>query len=98
MPQQVSLIDVEKSIDFSRKVNIPIVGIIENMSGSVFGKGTVKGFAKSLNVDFLGSLELNEKIRISGDEGKPFVIQDSDSKRSFEPIVKKIIGFCERKK
>jgi len=98
MPQQVSLIDVERSIDFSRKVNIPIVGIIENMSGSIFGEGTVKVFAKSLNVDFLGSLGLNEKIRISGDEGKPFIIQDSDSKRSFEPIVKKIIGFCERKK
>ena len=98
MPQQVSLIDVERSIDFSRKVNIPIVGIIENMSGSIFGEGTVKGFAKSLNVDFLGSLGLNEKIRISGDEGKPFVIQDSDSKKSFEPIVKKIVGFCEGKK
>ncbi|MEA2035956.1 MAG: Mrp/NBP35 family ATP-binding protein, partial [Nanoarchaeota archaeon] len=76
-PQQVSLIDVEKSIDFSRNVKIPIIGIIENMSGNIFGGGTVSGFAASQGVDYLGSLNMDKGITESGDKGEPFVKKDS---------------------
>ncbi len=97
-PQQVALIDVVKSIDFSRKVNVPIVGLIENMAGDVFGRGGVKELADSKEIDFLGSLELDKEITESGDKGEPFIKNNSRSSQSFEKIISKIISFCEKNK
>jgi ATP-binding protein involved in chromosome partitioning len=95
-PQQVSLLDVTKSIDFSRKVNIPIVGLIENMAGEVFGKGSVKSLADSKGISFLGSLELSNEISKSGDSGKPFVIYSAvNITKSFEEITENVISFCK---
>lgn len=74
-PQKVALLDAVRAIDFSKKVNIPIIGLIENMSGDIFGKGGVEEIAKETNVKFLGRLELDAKIRESGDMGKPFAVQ-----------------------
>lgn len=93
-PQKVALIDVSKAIDFSRHVNIPVIGLIENMSGDIFGKGTVSEFAESQNVNFLGSLELEKTIAEMSDKGKPFVSIDSKISRSFEKIANKIISSC----
>ena len=95
-PQQVSLIDVERSIDFSKNVEIPIIGIVENMSGKIFGSGTVKDFASSHNVRYLGNLDMDKSIRESGDNGEPFVKSNSKISKSFEEITKKIISFCEK--
>ena len=97
-PQQVALIDVIKSIDFSRKVDIPIIGLIENMAGDVFGKGSVKELADSKEINFLGSLELDKEITESGDKGEPFIKNNSKSSQSFEKIISKIISFCEKNK
>lgn len=94
-PQKVALIDVAKAIDFSRKVNIPIIGLIENMSGDVFGKGTVKDMADTLKIDFLGTLELDKTITQSGDNGKPFIIDALESYKKFEKMVNKIVSFCK---
>ncbi|MBN2111721.1 Mrp/NBP35 family ATP-binding protein [Candidatus Woesearchaeota archaeon] len=95
-PQDVALADAAKAIDFSRKVNIPIIGIIENMSGSVFGEGNVKDFAEKEGIKFLGSIGMGREIVVSGDNGIPFV-SDKSLKASMEflGIVKKIEESCK---
>jgi len=95
-PQQVSLIDVEKSIAFSRNVNIPIIGVIENMSGSIFGQGTVTGFAASMGVPFLGTINMDKDICEAGDNGVPFVEHDGTVTDSFNEITNKIILSCDK--
>ncbi len=71
-PQQVSIMDVVRSIDFCKKMNITILGIVENMSGGIFGEGTVKNICKENNVPFLGVLPLCKEVVLSGEEGKSF--------------------------
>ncbi|WP_145100928.1 Mrp/NBP35 family ATP-binding protein [Anatilimnocola aggregata] len=78
-PQQVALIDAVKAIAMFRKVNIPLLGMVENMSGficpdtgkryDIFGSGGARQAAEELKVPFLGEVPLNMQIRINGDEG-----------------------------
>jgi len=88
-PQDVALQNSRKSIGFSRKLNIPVLGIIENMSGltcphcgkeiDLFKIGGGEKAAVELNVPFLGRIPLDPKVVTSGDEGMPIVISDTDS-------------------
>ena len=91
-PQEVALLDCIKSIDFSKKLNIPILGLIENMSGEIFGEGEVEETAKKEKISFLGRLELNAEIRKAGDKGTPFA-----TKELFNAISNKIQKICEEK-
>ncbi len=91
-PQKVAILDSVRTIDFCRKMNIPIYGIIENMSGGIFGKGTISKVAEENKIPFLGHLELEQAIAESGDNGKPFSGQKSESADSFRKITSKIIG------
>jgi ATP-binding protein involved in chromosome partitioning len=78
-PQEVALLDAVKAIAMFRKVNIPVLGMVENMSGficpdtgkryDIFGSGGARRRAGELNVPFLGEVPLNMQIRINGDEG-----------------------------
>ena len=78
-PQEVALIDAVKAIAMFRKVNIPVLGMVENMSGficpecnkryDIFGSGGARQKAEELNVPFLGEVPLNMQIRIHGDAG-----------------------------
>lgn len=95
-PQQVALLDVIKAIDFCKKVNISIIGMIENMSGDIFGAGNVKTFADARDIDFLGTLSLDKKISESSDKGEPFVETGSESAKAFNKITDKIIKFCKK--
>jgi ATP-binding protein involved in chromosome partitioning len=79
-PQDVALLDAVKAIAMFRKVNIPVLGLVENMSYficpdcgkqyDIFGHGGAKRRAEELNVPFLGELPINISIRIHGDEGR----------------------------
>lgn len=90
-PQEVALLDSRKAVNFARAVNIPIIGVIENMSGltcphcgkqiSLFKKGGGEKAARELNVPFLGRLPLDPDIVTSGDKGKPFVIAGERDQR-----------------
>lgn len=60
-PQQVSILDMKKAIEFCKKMNVPILGLIENMSGNIFGKGTIKTLCKNEQLNFLGSISLKKK-------------------------------------
>jgi len=91
-PQQVSLLDGIKSIDFSKKLNLKILGLIENMSGEIFGEGGVEETARKYKIPFIGRISLDSKIRKSGDSGNP-----SEIKKIFNPISEKIEKICEVK-
>ncbi|MBU0627895.1 MAG: Mrp/NBP35 family ATP-binding protein [Nanoarchaeota archaeon] len=94
-PQKVAILDSVRTIDFCRKMNIPLIGIIENMSGGIFGKGTIAKIADENNIPFLGCLILDKEIAESGDNGKPFISDNSLSSDSFKAITNKILGACK---
>jgi len=89
-PQDIALLDARKGLKMFEKVNIPILGIVENMSTHIcskcgheehiFGAGGGELMAKDYNVDLLGSLPLDINIRTQADSGKPTVIAAPDSK------------------
>lgn len=88
-PQEVAILDSRKAIRFIEKLDIPVLGVIENMSGlicphckteiDVFGRGGGEKAAKEFNVPFLGSIPLDLAMREAGDEGRPYVLRHSDS-------------------
>jgi len=109
-PQEISLLDVKKSISFIKQLNVPLTGIIENMSGfvcphcgkttDIFKTGGGKRIANELNIPFLGSIPLESDIVKASDEGNPFMNLDSkiESKKRFEEIVGKIIKTTQMEK
>ena len=96
-PQHVSLLDMGRAIDFCRKMNIKIIGLIENMSGDIFGKGTVKDVCDSQDIPFLGMLPLNRKIVQSGEDGIPFYHDNDGLRNEFNIIVQNILKNIENK-
>jgi ATP-binding protein involved in chromosome partitioning len=69
-PQKVALLDAVKAITMMRTVNIPILGLVENMSGELFGRGGAKARAAELGIPFLGEVPSHPVIRERGDEGQ----------------------------
>ncbi len=78
-PQEVALADARRAHTLFRKVDVPTLGLIENMSGDVFGRGGAKAEAERLGVDFLGDLPLHASLREGGDAGVPVVVSDPES-------------------
>lgn len=68
-PQEVAVMDARKCLQMFIKVGVPIVGVIENMSGGVFGKGGGRKLAEEFNVPFLGEIPLDEAICKAGEAG-----------------------------
>lgn len=91
-PQDIALIDAKKGMKMFEKVDIPVLGLIENMSvhicsncqheEAIFGQGGGEAMAKEYGVEFLGALPLDMSIRISTDIGVPTVAADPDSQVS----------------
>lgn len=88
LPQAVSVEDASRGLEMFQTLNVPILGVIENMSylslpdGSrmdVFGQGGGESMAKHYDVPFLGGIPLNPNVRIGGDTGKPIVISEPES-------------------
>lgn len=90
-PQEVSMMDARRTIDFSRKLDVSIAGLIENMSGGIFGKGNVEKLAQDINVNFLGSISMNSETVASCDSGKPVVSTNENIKQEYEKILQKLI-------
>ena len=82
-PQDLSLIDARKGLNMFKKMNVPILGIIENMSyfecyncnikHEIFGSGGARSEAKKLGVTFLNAIPLDISLRTASDEGNPIV-------------------------
>jgi ATP-binding protein involved in chromosome partitioning len=91
-PQEVALLDAKKAINFAKHLNVRILGIIENMSGSIFGTGGGENAAKKYNVPFLGRIPMDPEVVKSGDSGKPFILGENEAKKAFESIVENLIS------
>lgn len=84
-PQEVSVIDAERAINMARKLEIPFIGVVENMSGfvcphcgavaDIFGSGGGERLAADYNVQFLGLILIDIDARILSDKGKPIVLE-----------------------
>jgi ATP-binding protein involved in chromosome partitioning len=88
-PQEVSLSDSRKAVRMYQKLNIPVLGLIENMSyyvcpscaheSDIFGRGGGERTAVELGVPFLGQIPIYEPIRLGGDHGEPLVVSEPES-------------------
>jgi ATP-binding protein involved in chromosome partitioning len=108
-PQEVSLADIRKSINFCRTVNMPVFGLIENMSGFVcphcdkpvdlFGTGGGFKTALAMNVPFLGKLPFDPAMVQCADAGESFMDKHSDSEltKGFDKIVENILAAADTK-
>ncbi len=81
-PQDVALEDAEKGLVAFQKLQVPILGIVENMAGDIFGEGGGERAAQRLHVPFLGRVYLDRAIREGGDAGRPLVAVDPSSPQS----------------
>jgi ATP-binding protein involved in chromosome partitioning len=77
-PQEVALADARRAHTLFQKVGTPTLGLVENMSGPVFGRGGAEAEAGRLGVSFLGDLPLDAALREGGDAGVPVVVADPD--------------------
>jgi len=102
LPSELSRAVVKKAIVFARRVGMPIIGIVENMSGyicpncgdkiNIFQSGGGKKMAEETGVPFLGSIPIDPKIGLDSDKGSPLIIEHADSSaaEAFIKIVNKV--------
>jgi Mrp family chromosome partitioning ATPase/predicted Fe-Mo cluster-binding NifX family protein len=103
-PQNLSLNDVRKCINFCRQVNVPVLGVVENMSGlicphchtliDVFKTGGGKTMASEMDVPFLGSIPIDPDIVEASDSGKPFVYHfaKSEAAKAFKGVIEPLMA------
>jgi len=106
-PQDVALIDVKRGIQMFKKLNVPVLGIVENMSFmscphcdkeiDIFSRGGGFRMAEKFNVPFLGEIPIDPEIRKGGDYGNPIVLSQPESlaAKSFVDIAQNIIETLE---
>ena len=103
-PQELALIDAIKGINMFKKLNVPILGIIENMSYlqtksgeiiDVFGKGSVEKAAKKNSINFLGDIPIDKAISSSGDKGIPYLIENNETDAGKK--IMKIASYIDKK-
>ena len=95
-PSKVSVEDASKAIGMFDRLGVPIFGVIENMSGDIFGRGGAREAADELGVEFLGELPLDAAIREGGDTGVPVVAGHPDSAiaQSFIHLAEQVAARC----
>ena len=106
-PQDIALLDARKGLNMFRKVDVPVLGIIENMSyflcpecghqTDIFSHGGARQEAAKLGIDFLGEIPLDIVIRKTSDGGHPIVVSDPDSPhaQAYRAIAEKVWGKLE---
>jgi len=109
-PQDLALIDARKGLNMFRKVDVPVLGLVENMStficphcggrSDIFGHGGAKADAERLGVPFLGEVPLTLAVRETSDAGKPVVVSapESDAAETYRAIGAKVWAELERHK
>jgi ATP-binding protein involved in chromosome partitioning len=103
-PQEIALIDVVKAVSMFKKVEIPILGVVENMSyytcpacghhDEIFARGGGKKLAMELGTVFLGEVPIDSKVRHGGDSGRPVVVgaPESEHAKLFMALAAKVAG------
>jgi len=109
IPSDVSQVVVKKAVTFARRLGIPIIGLIENMSGficphcgtktDIFQSGGGQKVSEEMGIPFLGSIPIDQKVSENSDKGLPFIVADSASaaSKAFMEIVKKIENFLKNR-
>jgi ATP-binding protein involved in chromosome partitioning len=109
MPSELSRVVVKKAIAFAQRLGMPIIGIVENMSGficptcgakiDIFQSGGGKKLAEEAGVPFLGSIPIDPKVGADSDKGSPFVIGDAESPaaKAFSVIVKNVEAYLNER-
>jgi ATP-binding protein involved in chromosome partitioning len=109
MPSELSAAVVQKAITFARRLNMSILGVVENMSGficphcgkksDIFQSGGGEKMAREAEVQFLGSIPIDPQIGVDSDKGSPFVIAHPDSvaAKAFIEIVKKVESYLDER-
>lgn len=109
-PQDVATADVRKSITFCRQLNVPVLGVVENMSGfacpkcgevtDIFMTGGGERMANEMNIPFLGRIPIDPAIGRSCDDGTPFVYHYSrtETAKAFERVIGPILALSAREK
>jgi ATP-binding protein involved in chromosome partitioning len=102
-PQDIALLDARKGLNMFRKVDVPVLGIVENMSyfscphcgqrSEIFAHGGARKEAERLGVEFLGEIPLHISIRETSDSGHPIVVSDPSSPhaKSYRAIAKRLL-------
>jgi len=110
IPSEVSQIVVKKAVTFAKQLNIPVIGIIENMSGfvcpkcgeqvDIFKAGGGEKIAEDLAVPYLGKIPIDPEICRDSDKGLPFIVEHPNSlaSKAFMDIVKKVEEFLKKRK
>ena len=108
-PQDVALTDVRKAITFCRQVKLPILGVIENMSGfvcphchktvDIFKSGGGEHLASEMGVPFLGRIPLDPNIVETGDNGHPYLqgYRDSETARAFDVVITPLLNLPDKR-
>ena len=106
-PQDVAVLDAVKSVKFIQKLEVPVIGIIENMSGMIcphcgdtidlFGRGGGKKAAEDLNVPFLGAIPLDPAMVKAGDEGRPYILRHADTPtwKAVDAVMENLVKLVE---
>jgi ATP-binding protein involved in chromosome partitioning len=101
-PQGVSVADVRKAVGMFRQLNIPLLGVIENMSHfvcghchertDIFGNGGGRLMAEELSIPFLGEVPIDTRVRSGGDEGQPIVVAapQAPAAQAFEALASQV--------
>ncbi|MBS1236745.1 MAG: ATP-binding protein [Proteobacteria bacterium] len=109
-PQDIALLDARKGLKMFEKVEIPVMGIVENMSTHIcskcgheehiFGEGGGRRMAEENDVDFIGSIPLDIRIREQTDGGKPTVVADPDGRLAqiYRDIARRVAGKLSKQK
>ena len=83
-PQELAIVDAKRSINMIRKLNVNVLGVVENFSGEIFGSGAGEDLARSMDLRFLGRLELRADYR---DTSRPTVLTSKDVLEEYRGIV-----------
>jgi ATP-binding protein involved in chromosome partitioning len=91
LPQAISLEDASRGLNMFKTLEVPILGVIENMRGEFFGSGGGEELAQAAKVPFMGAIPMELAVRVGGDNGEPVVISKPDS-----PAAKAIQSIAEQ--
>jgi ATP-binding protein involved in chromosome partitioning len=91
-PQDVALADAVRSIGMFNQLNVPVIGVVENMAGELFGTGGGEKLAQQFNVPFLSRIPLEAEVRKGGDYGRPVVVSlpDSAAAKAFRELARSV--------